>query len=302
MTEDLQNIETMLTIVTITYNREADLLRLYNSLKSQDRNYFQWYVVDDGSTDGTVPFIQRLRSKNEIKINLFARQNHGKYKEINYILPKINTPLMLFLDSDDYLVPNGINLIHDYYQRAKGNSEVGSLIFEHGETDGDDKLSAMKSIDGEFIGKRYYTLIKKHSYGDYADVFSTKAISDFKFPEFKNEKFMSEGPLYYQFSQHYCSLFIPKILTVGNYESQGLTKSIRSNQIKNYRGTLYETQLYLNNDTPLYFRFKKGILFDYVAIHCEESFLKLWVKSHHKCLLLSCLLPALIIPGQAKNN
>ena len=44
----------LLTIVTITYNREKTLERLYNSLLNQTSKNFAWLVVDDGSIDETV--------------------------------------------------------------------------------------------------------------------------------------------------------------------------------------------------------------------------------------------------------
>ena len=46
-------MEAMITILTPTYNRRRELQKLYDSLKRQINKSFIWYIVDDGSTDGT---------------------------------------------------------------------------------------------------------------------------------------------------------------------------------------------------------------------------------------------------------
>ena len=43
----------MITIFTPTFNRARRLSKLYESLKKQAFNDFEWLIVDDGSIDGT---------------------------------------------------------------------------------------------------------------------------------------------------------------------------------------------------------------------------------------------------------
>lgn len=45
--------ECLFTVFTPTYNRAHTLYRVYDSLVSQTFRDFEWFVVDDGSTDGT---------------------------------------------------------------------------------------------------------------------------------------------------------------------------------------------------------------------------------------------------------
>lgn len=272
----------LLTIVTITYNRKDKLKKLISSLKQQSCKDFKWLVVDDGSSDDTVEYIRKIQSQMDFSISLFCNKNVGKYKEINYILPMVDTKLMLFLDSDDYLVQNGVQLIKKKWKEFSHVSNLGSLIFEMG-NGSTNKI--MHKINHEMINKRYYYLAKSRKYGDYSDVFVTDVISRYRFPEFKEEKFMSEGPLYYFLSQRNYSVFIPEVLIVASYLNDGLTRNIRNNQIRNYKGTLFETNLYLNKDTPLLFRMKKAILYDYIALNCTEKFKNLYEKNNYKKLL-----------------
>lgn len=291
-------IKPLLTIITITYNRVSTLPKLYKSLQVQNNKNFKWLIVDDGSSDGTEEYIRYLKSlKNEFCIQYIKRPNIGKYKEMNFILPKIDTKLLFFLDSDDCMVKNGVEKIEDTYYKCYGNVEIGSFIFERAESDG---ITPMNRIYNEFIDRRYYYMVRNHITGDYSDVFTTDTIRRFRFPEFPEEKFMTEGPLYYEFSKRYYSVFIPQIIQVGSYIDEGLTSHMRLNQIRNFLGTMYETELYLNNDTPLYFRLKKGILFDFIAMNSPLSLWKTIKKSDHFYFLILCLVPAIVF--NIRNN
>lgn len=285
----------LLTIVTITYNREKTLERLYNSLLNQTSKNFAWLVVDDGSIDETVRYINSLiKSKNKsFPIRLIQNKNIGKYKEINNVISEINTDLLLFVDSDDYLVNNGVEIIEKKYAKYHHYS-IGSMIFEAG--NGNAK-TPMHRIKYEFIDRRYYYMAKYRTYGDYSDVYITKTLQKFRFPEFKDEKFMSEGPLYYWFSKRYTSVFIPQIMAIKSYENGGLTKNIRKNQINNYKGALYETDLYLGKDTPLLFRIKKAVLYNYIALCSPQKYSKAFSSSNHKLVLAMTIVLSLMLFG-----
>ena len=60
----------MITIFTSTYNRAYVLPRLYESLKKQTFTDFEWFIVDDGSTDNTEELIKQWqKEKNVFPIN-----------------------------------------------------------------------------------------------------------------------------------------------------------------------------------------------------------------------------------------
>ena len=48
------------TIFTPTYNREYTLSKLYEDLKKQTYNDFEWLIVDDGSTDNTEELVKKF--------------------------------------------------------------------------------------------------------------------------------------------------------------------------------------------------------------------------------------------------
>ena len=56
----------LITIITPTYNRINRLPALYESLKNQTCKDFEWFVVDDGSTDGTCDYLEEISRENKI--------------------------------------------------------------------------------------------------------------------------------------------------------------------------------------------------------------------------------------------
>ena len=54
--------EDIITIFTPVYNRARLLPRLFDSLKRQTCQNFEWIAIDDGSTDNTLEVLQELRT------------------------------------------------------------------------------------------------------------------------------------------------------------------------------------------------------------------------------------------------
>ena len=281
----------LVTILTPTYNRADKLQLLFNSLKQQKNYNFEWLIIDDGSTDNTAQKVKSFQNSvsYDFKIRYFFKENGGKHTAINFAMDLINTPLTLIIDSDDRLVPGGINLIEQCWKKYK-NIEINDMVFEHLFSNGKPMVNIKQS---EILEKRSLYPIKYKALGDYAYVFVTNEFIRNKFPTFEGEKFLNEGYLYYSLSNKN-AIFIDKPLTIGDYQSDGVTNNIRKNQIINYKGTMYTATLFMDSTYPLWFRLKNGILYDYVAIKGDCSLKKALEESKYPVLTFSMLLPALV--------
>ena len=91
----------MITILTPTYNRGNELRNLYESLKRQISKNFIWYIVDDGSTDGTEDIVKEFEFENLMSIRYDKKENGGKHTALNYGIQRIETALTMVVDSDD---------------------------------------------------------------------------------------------------------------------------------------------------------------------------------------------------------
>lgn len=90
------------------YNREAVLRCAVASLLAQQDFELEIVVVDDGSTDGSVALAERMQSAGAPIVLVEHEANQGVASARNSGLAAGSHPLILFLDSDDYLLPGAL--------------------------------------------------------------------------------------------------------------------------------------------------------------------------------------------------
>ena len=66
-------------------------------------------LIDDGSTDNTFEVMNRYR--NHAQIQVYKKENGGKYTALNFALEKISTELVGCLDADSFVSPNALKLM-----------------------------------------------------------------------------------------------------------------------------------------------------------------------------------------------
>jgi len=98
-TKERDNIvNPIVSIITPTFNRANLLPRVWESLKRQTLQDFQWIVVDDGSSDNTREVIAGF---NDLRINYIYQENCGVNGARNRGEQEISSEYVVFLDSDD---------------------------------------------------------------------------------------------------------------------------------------------------------------------------------------------------------
>lgn len=292
-------MENKLTILTTTYNRPDKLERLFNSLEKQSNKKFCWWIVNDGSTRSYKEIENVITQKNcEFEVHFFKKSNGGKHRALNFIIPKVTTEYTMIIDDDDYLVANAVETVLWYSDNyLTDDNNLKSIIFERAKNDEITPMSPLpQNID---FGQRFQYIVQNRINGDFTDVFLTKALKEFRLPEFAGENFISEGPLYFLFSQKYESVFIKKIVSVGDYNAGGLSSNVHRLMAQNIKGSMYELKLFLSVPTPLYYRIKKGLLYGYLMKKNKKNMLKSIVNAPSK--LTSLLTPFGYVVGYFKN-
>ncbi len=88
-------------IVIPTYNNLDELKKCLQCFEKQTISSFQVWVCVDGSTDGTVEFLQQTHFQFPVSVLQHADQkNHGRSAARNLSLPYLSARYVLFLDSD----------------------------------------------------------------------------------------------------------------------------------------------------------------------------------------------------------
>lgn len=102
-----------ISIIIPVYNSIQYLEECVNSLYRQgiSRENFEVIIIDDGSTDNSL-LLARALSKKYGNIRVFTQKNQGQAVARNFGLDVMQGKYLMFVDSDDYLLDNGIKCLY----------------------------------------------------------------------------------------------------------------------------------------------------------------------------------------------
>ena len=127
-----------ISIIIPVYNTGKHIKKCLDSIITQtaiiDREII---IINDGSTDNSEDLIKQYIQKHEQSANIkyYSKENEGVAKTRNYGIEKSASDYIMFLDSDDYIEPNtleilqkhiddGIDLIKFKLQRVDENNNI----------------------------------------------------------------------------------------------------------------------------------------------------------------------------------
>lgn len=104
------------SIIVPCWNEESTVSKTIHSLLNLDypKDKLKIMVVDDGSTDNTWQVVQKF--KNNPRIELYTKENGGKYTALNFGLSKNNSDLVGCLDADSYVHKDALKKIVTYFE------------------------------------------------------------------------------------------------------------------------------------------------------------------------------------------
>lgn len=98
------------SIMSPVYNVEAYIERCIQSVIEQMYANFEFILVDDGSTDNSGRICDQYE-KLDSRIKVYHKPNAGILHTRRYAIDRASGDYYLFLDSDDYLKPNALEVI-----------------------------------------------------------------------------------------------------------------------------------------------------------------------------------------------
>lgn len=222
-----------LTIFTPVYNRAHLINRLYESLARQNNQNFVWLIVDDGSTDDLKRLIEVYKKNSNFEIRYYYQKNQGKHIAHNMGVDKCDTELFVCVDSDDYLTNDAVEKI---YAAHKANSSRDVLGYYFRKIDTNGNISGGNfSLKNRLVGLReiYY----RYGFaGELAIVLKTHLIKAFSFPQYNNEKFVSEKVFYNQITSIAPMVYIDDAIYIFEYQESGYTMNSNRLLAKNPKG------------------------------------------------------------------
>ena len=116
-----------LSIIIPVYNVERYIEECLNSIISQITNYkYEVILVDDGSKDNTANLIKPYLADN---IKLISQKNFGQSIARNTALYESSGKYIMFVDSDDVLLPNAIQGLMDAAKNNNADISEGSYVW-----------------------------------------------------------------------------------------------------------------------------------------------------------------------------
>lgn len=279
-----------LTIITPTYNRAECLKRCWKSLNAQTCKDFQWLIIDDGSTDHTQSVVNEfISSSPDFLIEYHRKPNGGKHTALNYSHPYIKGKYVGILDSDDTYTVDAVEEILKAWKKYDHNHEVGQIIFLRGYSP-DQPICYVKNEQTvvDTLKEPRISVTGR----DCCDTFRTELFIKYPFPEFEGEKFIGEGAAFLNIELNTKGVYYNKVIYLGDYLQDGLTKAGRAMRLKNPKGGRYNSLMYMNPRLPFKTRLKKAIL--YVA-YSKQTKEKIFKENPYKALTAVALLPGTLL-------
>lgn len=103
----------MVSIIIPAYNAEKYIERCIKSVLSQSCSSFELIIINDGSTDSTDKICKKLCALHS-NCYILEQTNMGVSVARNLGISRAKGEWIIFLDSDDYLEPNYVEIIEEY--------------------------------------------------------------------------------------------------------------------------------------------------------------------------------------------
>lgn len=224
------------TVLTPTYNRAHTLPRVFESLKKQEFQDFEWLIVDDGSTDNTRELVQEWQKEADFPVRYYWQENQGKHIAHNTGVLHARGELTVVLDSDDMLADEALIHLKRHWDAIPRE--------ERPHFAGVEGLAAY--FDGRIEGTRFPKNVMDSDYieirnkygvtGDKKGAVVTGILQEFLFPRFSGEKHIRPSLLWKRLAHHYRFRYINEIIQLKELQPGGLSFDRFRLRMKNPQG------------------------------------------------------------------
>lgn len=119
-----------ISIITATYNSIKHISWALESIINQNYKNLEWIVIDGGSTDGTIEFLQRSKCISR----LISEPDQGIYWALNKGIRVATGDIIGFLHSDDFFAsPDTLQKIADAFQNLFSDGSFGKVTAVYGD-------------------------------------------------------------------------------------------------------------------------------------------------------------------------
>ena len=181
----------LISVIVPVYNVEKYLKKCVDSITSQTYKNLEIFLVDDGSTDSSGQICNEFE-KNDARIKVIHKKNGGLSDARNAGLDRAKGQYYAFIDSDDYIQDNTIEIMLNAIKKNKSEIAVCNMIrfLEEGET-----VQFYCPTDHEVLyqGNQRYKTLNQPSVCN--KLFEAKLFEGIRFPK---EKYYEDTFVYHE--------------------------------------------------------------------------------------------------------
>lgn len=123
-----------ISVAMSVYNGERFLAEAVDSIIAQTFTDFEFLILDDGSSDGSLAMLRTYAAKDS-RIRIITRENRGLIVSLNQLLDEARAPIIARMDSDDICYPTRFEKQIAFLEANPDHGVIGAWsedIDEHG--------------------------------------------------------------------------------------------------------------------------------------------------------------------------
>jgi glycosyltransferase involved in cell wall biosynthesis len=252
--------ETLFSIITVTYNCSSDLTITHESLLPQNKDLFEWIIVDGDSRDTTLSTAHSLKNIYP-RLSIYSEPDNGVYHAMNKGIGLAKGKYLLFLNAGDTLTPDILDKV--------SNNIHSSDLFIYGNV----VQQSMQRICCGYFDKFKLGIrnIPHQAIFYHRDIFKIVGKYNLNYPVFAD----------YAFNIHCFGSLSEKNIkylnfTIANYQAGGLSSSSVDPVFFKNKNELIQTHL---GPKVLNYYLRSGAQFFDIFIYLKEQNFTLW--DHH---------------------
>ena len=120
-----------ISVIIPVYNKAEYIQQCIESLQEQDFDEFEIVAVDDGSTDKSGEICDRIVNQYP-NFRVFHTPNQGVTAARRYGLEQAKGTYVVFVDSDDALMPHALKTLYETIEKQKADEVIGTFCTQDG--------------------------------------------------------------------------------------------------------------------------------------------------------------------------
>ncbi|PCS00110.1 glycosyltransferase [Lactococcus fujiensis] len=173
------------SVVITCYNHEAYIEQCLRSVFNQTYSNIELIVFNDGSTDQSGHVIERLLKESPFaETSYFSQENRGIVAVRNEALTKITGDYLLFIDSDNYIDVQHIEILVHSLQKSNADiayCQLWDFVHDRHVLRDDLDFKLEKELEGNLIDMSSLVRVSKVSNVRFDEQLDHKALEDYDF-------------------------------------------------------------------------------------------------------------------------